>query len=412
MSRRVLVTAIAIVLAAVTPTLAKERQKVVRLKIGPFAIEPNRDREVCQAFRLRGVPGMEVVSWEARSRYSRSGEVGSHHLVAYGYQGTNSATFPEGIVENPGCGDFGPPDFFLRRVFLAGSGGETRRGVWAFTRGAFPGDLMQPLPNPVDTPTDAVLVLNSHYFNGSRKRARGLAKVTLRLAPRNPRKRVLRQLIHGDASRDILVPPLGTGAVSATFQADGGANLSTEGGRNPEGDVCIFTLATHMHKRGTLYTIDYEEGGVVKLMLAWPDFIHAGILLRPRFEPSDEGPRTRSLGLLRAYTAENGLPRLRYGCRYANGVEGKEMKLGCEEESGVPPGMSWAEAEARGVSALESHARPCGKDGANCDGRPCVPANLVFGPLSDDDMCILTALVYDPRPDVGVDRACDLVNLY
>lgn len=412
MRRRILGTAIAIVLAAVTPTLAKTKQKVVRLKIGPFNIEPNRDREVCQAFRVRGVPGMEVVSWEARSRYSKNGEVGSHHFVVYGYQGTGSASFPDGLVENPGCGDFGPPDFFLRRVFLAGSGGETKRGIWATTKGAFPGDLMQPLPNPEGDASDAVIVLNSHYFNGSRKRARGLAKVVLRLAPRNPRKRVLRQIIHGDASRDIDVAPLTTGAVTSSFQSDGGANLSTEGGKNPEGDVCIFTLATHMHKRGTRFTIDYEETGVVKPMLSWTDYLHAGVVLRPRLEPSDDGDPTRSLGLLRAYTAENGFPRLRYGCEYANGVDGKEEKMGCEDEAGVTPGMSWAEAETRGISSLQSHAKPCGKDGVNCNGKPCVPANLVFGPLSDDDMCILTALVYDPLPGKGADHACDLVNLY
>jgi hypothetical protein len=35
-----------------------------------------------------------------------------------------------------------------------------------------------------------------------------------------------------------------------------------------------------------------------------------------------------------------------------------------------------------------------------------VPANLVFGPLSDDDMCILTAIVYDPKPGVAPEQAC------
>jgi hypothetical protein len=35
-----------------------------------------------------------------------------------------------------------------------------------------------------------------------------------------------------------------------------------------------------------------------------------------------------------------------------------------------------------------------------------VPANLVFGPLSDDDMCILTATVYDPLPGVPPAEAC------
>ena len=43
----------------------------------------------------------------------------------------------------------------------------------------------------------------------------------------------------------------------------------------------------------------------------------------------------------------------------------------------------------------------------NCNGKACVPANLVFGPLSDDNMCILTATVYDPIPGAPPETACD-----
>jgi hypothetical protein len=51
-------------------------------------------------------------------------------------------------------------------------------------------------------------------------------------------------------------------------------------------------------------------------------------------------------------------------------------------------------------------------DAVNCDGAACVDANLVFGPLSDDDMCVLTAFVYDPIPGVADDEACDLLTTY
>jgi hypothetical protein len=88
----------------------------------------------------------------------------------------------------------------------------------------------------------------------------------------------------------------------------------------------------------------------------------------------------------------------------ANGVDGYEQKFGCEDTPGVVPGVQWDGF----VDPTTTHPKPCGKDGANCGGNACVPANLVFGPLSDDDMCILTATVYDPLPGVPPDEACGL----
>jgi hypothetical protein len=190
--------------------------------------------------------------------------------------------------------------------------------------------------------------------------------------------------------------------VNSTWQADGALNPNSEGGTNPASDVCIFTLSTHMHKRGTLFTLDWEQDGSPIHLLDWPDYLHAGNVFRP-------GPLR---GLLKAYTPENGSPRIRYSCNYANGTNGVEEKMGCQEEPGVVPGMSWAEGETLGISALETHAKPCGKDAVNCDGQPCVDANLVFGPLSDDDMCVLTAFVYDTLPCVTDDQACDLRTYY
>ena len=137
-------------------------------------------------------------------------------------------------------------------------------------------------------------------------------------------------------------------------------------------------------------------------MLAWPDYVHAGTVFRP-------GPIR---GLLKAYTPENGMPRIRYSCDYANGTAGYEVKQGCEEEPGVTPGISWAEGEALGISPLDTHAKPCGRDGVNCDGKPCVDANLVFGALSDDDMCVLAAFAYDPLPGVPDEQACNFLATY
>src|SRR5439155_12201968 len=107
---------------------------------------------------------------------------------------------------------------------------------------------------------------------------------------------------------------------------------------------------------------------------------------------------------------KNGHPRFRYSCTHANGSAYEPVKMGCEPQPGVVPGISWAEGEALDVSPLETHARPCGLDGVNCAGYGtgrCVEANLVFGPLSDDDMCILPGALYDPLPGAPPEQACN-----
>jgi hypothetical protein len=38
----------------------------------------------------------------------------------------------------------------------------------------------------------------------------------------------------------------------------------------------------------------------------------------------------------------------------------------------------------------------------------CVPANLVFGFLSEDDMCILPGYYYDANPDAPAGKECEL----
>jgi hypothetical protein len=416
MKRRMLAAvAVGLLLAAVAPGRAAHapREKLVKLRLGPFRIDPQRDREVCQAVKIPGITGQEIASWEARSRLSHGGATASHHLVLYGYAGTDSKDFPKGLVDDSaGCAGFGPPDFFKARVFLSGSGGETREGNWSVTTGSWPGDLAEVVPAPKDDAKDAWLVINSHYFNNSPKVGHGVVRLTMWLRPLDPRKRVIRQVIHGDASRYIMLPPntetdRSANPVTSALRADGAVNTQTEGGHNPSGDVCVFALNTHMHKRGTRFLIQYSESGQTDTVLDWADWIHAGLALFPAMTPITAPADDRTAGLLRAYTAANGYPEIRYSCEYANGVGGRDEKFGCQETPGVVPGVEWD-----GVSdPSTTHPQPCGKGGVNCDGKPCVPANLVFGPLSDDDMCILGALIYDPLPGVPLDQGCQLRNL-
>jgi hypothetical protein len=404
----VLFIAVSLLVAPEAVRAKKAGARVVRLTLGPFPIEARSDREVCRVVRVPGLGGLAIESWEARSRTYRRGLVGTHHFVAYGYDGTDVAAFPapDALVDDPGCAGLGPRDFFKSRTFLAGSGGETQEGKWLVTSAGMPGGLTQVIP-AAGSSGEGIVVLNSHYFNSSTRRAHGLVRLKLRVAPVDPRKRVVRQMTDAGASRAIKIAPGAVGpAVSATWAADGAPNDATEGGRNPDGDVCVFALTPHMHKRGTLFTIAYEQDGSdPKELHTTTDYLHPGSKLLPLLG-------TSTPGLLRAYSEANGHPRIRYACTHANGAAGVEPKLGCEESAGQVPGRSAAEAWPDDAQRLgnDEHARPCGLDGGACRGfgtGRCVPANLVFGPLSDDEMCILVALVYEPRRDVAPEDACN-----
>jgi len=397
---------------AALPAAAKKKDPIVRLTVGPFTIEPGHDREICQAVRIPNVPGMEVAAYDVRSLIGQGGRVGSHHLIVYGYGGANGAQVPlrknpRDVVDVPGCNGFGPDDLFRNRVQLAGSGGEFRRGKWLQTRGSTPLGLATLLPNSLDAPNDAILVINSHYFNTSSKRGSGFVRIALRLKPYDGKRRVVRNLTPIDASYDIDVPPGQVRESTGTWQVDGAPDPNgAEGGYRPDKDVCLLLMTTHTHKRGTHVTITYEEDGKEPVSLFDPifyDYIHPSVVALPF-----RGGVPPRGNLLRAYTAENGHPRLRYTCTHANGAAGRAMKMGCEETPGAVPGMRWRDALASGLDF--GHARPCGIDGANCQGfgtGRCVESNLVFGPLSDDEMCIIPMQVYDPLPGLPLENACD-----
>ena len=407
-THRRVVVALVLTWAAIVPAHAKDR--VVRIQLGPFRIEPQRDREVCQAIRIADVPNMEIVSYEVRSLSSHRGKVDTHHMVVYGYRGAHSDGFPvrkspRDVIDDPGCNGIGPTDFFKSRAQIAGSGGEFARGKWLITAAATPGGLATLLPNPSDAPHDAVIVLNSHYINASNTPGHGFVRVTLRLRPYDGEKRIARNINMLDASYYIDVPPGQVATATATWQADGSPDDASEGGVKPNGDVCLLLLTTHTHKRGIDFTMSYEEDGKDPVPLLDPkyyDYRHPPLVVLPYTGTLPTG------NLLRAYTAENGHPRIRYTCTHGNGAGGMPMKMGCEAAANVTPGVRWLDARAGGEDFGD--ARPCGLDGTNCAGfgtGRCVEANLVFGPLSDDEMCIVPGFIYDPLPGAPPETACD-----
>lgn len=94
--------------------------------------------------------------------------------------------------------------------------------------------------------------------------------------------------------------------------------------------------------------------------------------------------------------------QLSYTCFHDNGVN-TPVRLGCEETPGTPPGRSILEQVLAGGDAFGGAARWCRSD-TDCAGfgtGRCVPANLVFGELADDDMCILPGLYYPCAGDAA-----------
>ena len=64
----------------------------------------------------------------------------------------------------------------------------------------------------------------------------------------------------------------------------------------------------------------------------------------------------------------------------------------------MPPGKSILEDFGAGSGDIYGGASTWCRADADCAGYGtgrCVPANLVFGELADDDMCILPGLFYD-----------------
>jgi len=400
-------------LAAVPVHAKRVGGKTVHLRVGPFRVEALRDREICQAIRVPKIAGMELASYELRSLTGAGGEVGTHHLVVYGYDGADTAAFPipknaGDVVDAPGCNDFGPVDLFKRRVQLSGSGGESRVGKWATTRGLTPLGLATLVPRTANAGSDdAWIVVNSHYFNNSSKPGKALVKIVFRLRPYDGTRRLVRNWTPLDASLDIWVPPGAKGSTTNTVQLDGMPDDNAEGGFHPDHDVCILYLTTHTHKRGTKVSIFYEQDGHDPVPLFDPDpknydYLHPSLITFPVSGAMPGG------NLMKAYTAENGFPRLRYTCQYDNGATKYGPRMGCEQSAGATPGVKWR--DVGGPASVFGDARPCGVNDVNCEGfgtGRCVESNLVFGPLSEDEMCILPLQMYDPKPGVPDDQACN-----
>jgi len=237
------------------------------------------------------------------------------------------------------------------------------------------------------------LLLNSHYTNPFKDT---LAEVWVNVEEVDPllvRHRA--RILFAQVANAFIKAPPGTRNAAATWHAcafstpDGICDLSGEPVPPPtQTHFALLGITSHMHKRTVKFTSDLYRDGVR----------HS----RGADDMTDPDDGTKHLYVNTDYSDPVNLTfwppivvergdQLRYTCTNDNGVK-RPVRLGCEEADGVVPGKSILEL----VGGLGGASRVCRTD-ADCAGfgtGRCVPANLVFGFLAEDDMCIEPGLYY------------------
>jgi hypothetical protein len=234
------------------------------------------------------------------------------------------------------------------------------------------------------------LLLNSHYTNPFRDT---LAEVWINVEPVDPIlvRRPARLLFEVIANAFIKVPPgqrnaLAT-AVTCAFTDDVFCDLSGE--PSPQADAfALLGFTSHMHKRSTKFVADLTQAGQ-RYSRGADDMTDPDDGSKHLYVSTDYSDPV-NLTFWPPVVVERG-DQLDYTCRHDNGLT-RPVRLGCEETAGVPPGKSILDL----LGAQNGASHYCHTD-ADCAGfgtGRCVPANLVFGDLADDDMCILPGLYY------------------
>jgi hypothetical protein len=387
--------ALAVFLAALaTPALAAA-PRPIQLAFPRFTVPSHSDREVCTFVRLKRreaieLAGSAVVNLGGRQDFT------SHHFILWAYTGKDVDSFARNkVVDSKACLDFGPADRNSRSLI--------RIAQAARTLEILPAGLAARIET-ADSSHGKVIgfILNSHWINSSDRPQHASVKVKLIPARPHTVKRHLLQIFEATANAMLDTPP-GEVSKAATWawgpgQVDFGGAVFV-GAVQPKGVACVTSVTAHMHKRGKHFEVELVDADG-----------HAS----PFFSTdaySDPGQRQLDPPQL-IRPGE----KLRYTCTHDNGVT-TTQKLGCEEEAGVAPGHSLLYSFLHGT-ALQSAPKDCHAD-ADCtptdpafptrhfSGR-CVPAHLVFGFTSNDDMCILPGTYYDAVPNAAPGHECDL----
>src|SRR5439155_18605760 len=128
-------------------------------------------------------------------------------------------------------------------------------------------------------------------------------------------------------------PPMEEKSVYAAWRP-GGRDLAggLGGGAYPTGPACVVALTSHMHKRGVLFTIDFLNGRTAVPCPQNPQENGTCLTARDYTDP----PQIQFDPPLLVNLHQG----LRYTCTHDNGVNGRPIKMGCEEQPPVPCGAT------------------------------------------------------------------------
>jgi len=333
---------------------------------------------------------------------------GSHHFILRAYRC--------GDANGNGIDDCDEPDFDSR--FPTGFAPCEQFGyIWAFVVGAQTPHLLvdyQTAETGVGFPLrkNQPLLLNSHYTNPF---ANTMAEVWVNVTPVDSalvthRARILFEEI---ANAFIKVPPGKASDAAAYLSCQFYADPKT-GAPDPFCDLsgepfpdapayALLGLTSHRHKRATKFVADLFglDGTRVERSDDMVDQSDGSSHLYVSTDWTDPVNRAFWPPII----VEKG-QKLTYTCSHDNGIT-TPVRLGCETTAGVTPGKSIVDQVLGGGDVYGGASKRCRTD-ADCAGvgtGRCVPANLVFGELADDDMCIMPGLFYrcptDGSPCVG-----------
>ena len=387
--------------------------RTVRLRFPRLAVPAGQSLEACVLIRVPGRTPFDLASWTIATRTTGAG-VGTLHFLVYLYTGEHLADFPKGrgsVQPSRACLDLGPVDLDRRQLIASGTGQ---------SRGALPRGVALPLAPVPSTPGGAAdgigILLDGNWSNGGSRTGVASARVVLHRAPAHGIRRVARQILERGAEAALDVPPnlghvMSTETSTAAYNAAhlGDPLLRDAWSPNPSRDACMLMLTGHMHKRGRFFGVDLlgSDGQVHNPPGGFPN----------RFDPershlfgspdyTDPGALRFTPPVLHAGEA------LHYACWDDNGVT-TSVRLGCEESTGVSPGSAGRPAKTCFVASPVSGDCPASDPAypGRAFTRACVPAHLVAGPSTEDEVCALAGWYFDAVPGAAPGSECDVTRL-
>ena len=230
-----------------------------QLRLPPFKIEPRTEREVYYATRITDENGDMVEGDIFINRVEIFYPAGSHHFIMYRLTEEGLA---KGILENGIIPDIAvnPEDTFREldpedadpvlghfgtdRLFVVGT--QTDDTVFQFPEGV-----------GLRLPGDTIYDLNSHYINllGDETLI-GETYVNIYTIPEEEVKYEALEIFVNH--RQINVPPGKTRVAKLTWYIEDELKAR---GHDPDTEVYIFLLSSHMHRHGELFEIFQESTG-------------------------------------------------------------------------------------------------------------------------------------------------------